>query len=76
MEQQKITIGYWKIRGLAQQILYQLAYLGVDYDVKYYECGDGPEFDRSCWFDVKPTLGYDFPNLPYMQDGETKISET
>ncbi len=25
---------------------------------------------------MKFTLGYDFPNLPYLQDGELKITET
>ena len=23
----------------------------------------GPTFDRSCWLDVKETLGLDFPNV-------------
>ena len=33
----KPTLGYWKIRGLAQQIRYCLAYLGVDFDEHQYE---------------------------------------
>ena len=33
---QKPTIGYWKIRGLAANIRYQLAYMGVDYDSVEY----------------------------------------
>ena len=28
----KPTLGYWKIRGLASQIRYEMIYLGVDYD--------------------------------------------
>ena len=28
----KPTLGYWKIRGLASQIRYQMIYLDVDYD--------------------------------------------
>lgn len=41
-----------------------------------YEQGDGPDFDRSAWTNVKPTLGLDFPNIPYLMDGEYKITET
>ena len=29
------------------------------------QCGPGPTYDRSAWMDVKFTLGFDFPNLPY-----------
>jgi glutathione S-transferase len=28
------------------------------------------------WFDVKYNLGMEFPNLPYLFDGDLKISET
>ena len=53
MEGGKPKLGYWKIRGLASNLRYQLAYQGVDYELVEYECGDAPDFDRSCWFDVK-----------------------
>ena len=56
-----------------------LAYLGVDfedvkYDVTYDE--DSQSWDRSQWTSVKFNLGLEFPNLPYLFDGETKITET
>ena len=70
------VLGYWKIRGLSQQIKYQLEYCGVDYKEELYEQGDGPEFSRQTWLDVKPTLGLDFPNLPYWIDGDVKLTET
>jgi len=41
-----------------------------------YEVGDGPDFDRSSWTNVKDTLGLDFPNLPYLIDGNCKLTET
>ena len=41
-----------------------------------YEVGPAPEFNRDCWFTIKPTLGFDFPNLPYFVDGEYKLTET
>ena len=53
-----------------------MVYLGVDYDEVLYEQGDGPEFSRETWNSVKPTLGLDFPNLPYLMDGDLKLTET
>ena len=72
----KPVLGYWKIRGLAAQIRYMFHYLAVPFDDVEYECGDAPDFDKSCWLDVKETLGLEYPNLPYLIDGETKITET
>ena len=72
-----LTLGYWKIRGLASALRYQLAYSGVnDYEMVEYEQGDGPEFSRQTWLDVKPTLGLAFPNLPYLIDGDHSMTET
>lgn len=51
-------------------------YAGVDFEDKMYPCGDAPDFDRSSWTDVKHTMGMEYPNLPYLIDGETKITET
>ena len=33
----KPVLGYWKIRGLASNLRYQLAYQGIDYDMVEYE---------------------------------------
>jgi glutathione S-transferase len=72
-----LTIAYWKIRGLASNIRFQLAYSGItDYEMVEYEVGDAPEYDTSSWFNVKPTLGLDFPNIPYLIDGDLKLTET
>ena len=68
---QKITIAYWKIRGLAQPIRYLLEYCGFPYeDVRY----DGN--NREGWNSIKDTLGLDFPNLPYLMDGDLKITQS
>ena len=72
----KPTLGYWKIRGLGAQIRYMFAYCGVTFEDKVYETGDAPDYDRSSWLDAKNTLGLEYPNLPYLIDGETKLSET
>jgi glutathione S-transferase len=76
MQSSKPQLGYWKIRGLGQQIRYLHAYLGVDFEDVLYECGDAPTFNRDCWFSVKQSFGFDFPNLPYYIDGDVKMTET
>jgi len=39
-----------------------------------YEQGDAPDFSKEVWFSIKPTLGFDFPNLPYLTDGDYKLT--
>ena len=51
-------------------------YTQAQYEEVAYECGDAPDFDKSCWFDVKFNLGLEFPNLPYLIDGDVKITQT
>jgi len=70
-----MKIGYWDIRGLGQPIRNLLAYKEVEYEDKRYSCGPAPDFDRSQWLDEKFTLGLDFPNLPYLIDGDVKLTQ-
>ncbi|EED93694.1 glutathione s-transferase [Thalassiosira pseudonana CCMP1335] len=72
----KPILGYWKIRGLAAGIRYQLAYSKVDFDEDVYEQGDGPDFSRASWMDVKNYQGLEYPNLPYIKDGDVALSES
>ena len=51
-------------------------YSEVDIEEVLYEAGEGPEFDLSSWRDVKFTLGLEFPNLPYLMDGDVKLTQT
>jgi glutathione S-transferase len=67
----KPCLGYWDVRGRGNEIKYHLAYSGVDYTLKTYESSKREE-----WEAAKPNLGMPFPNLPYIQDGDVKISET
>jgi len=71
-----IVVGYWDIRGLGQPIRLLLEQSGVEWEDKLYSCGPPPTFDKTCWFGVKETLGFDFPNLPYMVDGDVKLTQT
>ncbi|CAG5130824.1 unnamed protein product [Candidula unifasciata] len=72
----QIKIGYWKIRGLAQPIRYLLKYAGQDFENIMYEQGDPPDYSRESWFTVKHTLGLAFPNLPYLIDGDIRITQS
>ena len=76
MENGSVTIGYWKIRGLGAPLRFLCEHAGIKYNTVEYEQGDGPEFSRAAWMDVKFTLGLDFPNLPYLIDGDIKLTET
>lgn len=53
-----------------------LASVGAEWEDKLYTCGPPPEFDRSQWLNDKPNLGLDFPNLPYLIDGDVRISQS
>ncbi len=66
----KVTLGYWKIRGRGQVPRLLLAYTNAFWeDVQY----TAPEQ----WFAAdKQSLKLDFPNLPYLIDGDFKITET
>merc|ERR1711915_469429 len=70
------VLAYWSIRGLAQPIRLLLEYTGTEFENKLYECGPAPTYDKSCWFDVKFSLGLDFPNLPYYIDGDVKLTQS
>ena len=76
MESSKLTLGYWKIRGLVQQVRYVLEFLKVPFNDVHYEQGEAPEYSRESWLSVKHSLGLDFPNLPYLIDGDLKITES
>lgn len=71
----KPILGYWKIRGSAEAIRMMFHYANVDYENVMYEVTDPPELSPAAWFGVKFTLGLQFPNLPYIINGETKITE-
>jgi len=68
-----VKIGYWSLRGLGNHIRYLLEYAEEDYkEVRYEWTTSGPNE----WFDVKFKSGLDFPNLPWMEDEDIKISQS
>lgn len=64
----KVKFGYWGVRGRGQVIRLLLGYLGVEFEDEKYTNGDK-------WFkEDKLHLGLEFPNLPYLIDGEYNIT--
>ena len=72
----KLTLGYWKIRGLAEPIRILLHYLEIDYKEDLYEFGPAPDYNLDSWFNVKFKLGLDYPNVPYLFDEDFKLTES
>ena len=72
----KPVLGYWDARGKCAPLNYILCYCGVNYDQKVYERGPAPDFSKQAWTSHKSELGLDFPNLPYLIDGDVKLTES
>ena len=65
----KLIFGYWYTRGRGGVIRLLLDYCEVPYENRTY-------VKREEWFDKdKFNLGLDFPNIPYIVDGDVKIAE-
>ncbi len=66
-----MEFGYWDIKGIAQPIRWLLCYL--DFKVEEYMVTTPEQ-----WFDnKKPSLKQlDFPNLPYLLDGDFSMTES
>ncbi|ELR19868.1 Glutathione Stransferase [Acanthamoeba castellanii str. Neff] len=75
-QQSKLVVGYWDIRCLAEPIRFLLEYTGLPYEDRRYVQGHAPDYSREHWFGVKNSLGLDFPNLPYLIDGDVKITQS
>lgn len=65
----KIVISYWPIRGYSAPAIMMLEYGDVEYEFK--KVTDGAK-----WFAEKFSMGFDFPNLPYLIDGDVKLTES
>ena len=59
---------------LAQPIRMILEYVGANWKEDSYVCGPAPDYDKTCWFNIKFDKGLDFPNLPYLIDGKYQNS--
>lgn len=65
-----LTLGYWYIRGRAEPIRLLLYYSKVEFVDKRYTK------DNDEWLQDKFNLGLEFPNLPYLIDGDVRITQS
>jgi glutathione S-transferase len=67
----KIRLGYWGIRGRGQVLRLLLNYTGANWEETTYK-------DAGSWFGGgdKNKIGFDFPNLPYLVNGDFKLTES
>jgi glutathione S-transferase len=69
-ESNEVIVGSWPMRGTVGTIRCLLAYCGIPFQNKQYT-------NRKEWFGKdKEQLGFDYPNLPYLIDGNTKLAES
>ncbi|XP_063694849.1 glutathione S-transferase Mu 2-like [Bolinopsis microptera] len=68
-----ITLGYWDIRAKGEACRYLLRYSGVDWTDRRIEM---TEEGYKSWYSEKLELGLDLPNLPYLIDGDIKITQS
>nr|XP_039261466.1 glutathione S-transferase Mu 1-like [Styela clava] len=67
----KFVFTYWDLRGIAEPARMLLEYGGIEYEDRRMSVSDHPK-----WLVEKFSLGLDFPNLPYIIDGDVKLSES
>ena len=75
MAQARPILGYWNIRAGDRGNVnrYILNYAGVDFEDKRYDfINNSAEWKEQ----DKNSLGIDFPNLPYIIDGDFKLTES
>ena len=70
MAENKPVFAYWPIRGANRGNVnrYCFAWGGVDFEDKRY--------NREQWAEDKANLGMDFPNIPYVKNGDFYITES
>lgn len=68
---QQMILGYWNTRGIAHPIRLLLKVADVDFKDQLYD-----ETNRDTWLSVKNTLDLELPNLPYLIDGDTKLTQS
>jgi glutathione S-transferase len=66
----EVTVGYWLMRGRAGPVRNLLSYCGIPFQNKNYT-----NFEE--WFaQDKSKMNCDYPNLPYLKDGDKTVTET
>jgi glutathione S-transferase len=68
-ESSSITLGYWPVRGLMAIPRLLCGYTDTPYTDKIYK-------NQEEWYAEKEILGFAFPNVPYLIDGDFKLTES
>lgn len=69
-----VELGYWSLRGLGEPCRLLLRYTETEWTDAAIPLS---EEGKDMWFkEKKHNLGLDFPNLPYMLDGDVKLTQT
>lgn len=72
MADSKLTVAYWDCQAAGHPTRLLLAYHKIDFEDKAYVVGEGDE-----WFKKdKLSLNTNFPNLPYIKDGDFVLTES
>ena len=67
-----VTLGYWNFRGFGQTLRLLLTYTNTPFQEVQYQLAT-----KEQWFEQdKKNLGFDFPNIPYLIDGDFKLTES
>lgn len=69
MAESKLILAHWNARGSGQPIRNLLEYLQIPYHDKRYT-------DSNEWVKDKSALKTNFPNLPYLLDGDKTLTES
>ncbi|XP_078483125.1 glutathione S-transferase Mu 1-like [Ciona intestinalis] len=73
----KMLFGYWDLRGLGEPIRLMLEYTGFEYEDKRYQfIKEKENYSDRNWTEAKYSLGFEYPNLPYLIDGDVKVTES
>ena len=67
----EMILGYWNFTGYAHSIRLLLKYANANYKEQMID-----ENAMDTWLDLKSRLEVDFPNLPYLFDGDIKLSQS
>ena len=76
-----LSVTYWDLRGLGEAIHLMLEYLGIEYERKVFKQSEGKDPKgnlKGPWLKEKTEnlMGLEFPNLPYIVDGDVKLSQS
>lgn len=69
-----LVLGYWDFRGYGQYSRLLLAAVGALWEEKRYNCLDPKEWQQDK-FRLQEE-GFAFPNLPYLIDGDVKLTQS